>query len=182
MCAGTCHFLLLGTGFALVCLSGVILWVGWRGYLLESVTALGFYKFAKGRPSDCSYSVDFSELKKEAEGFDEYLEIFERGGWNYVCSVGALHWFCAPKSTMPIYTDSRNLSQKYERMRRLSIWCAALGVLVAVVFFALARRLPYSALLIVFGLGLGLALVMSVGAILNHRLIKRLDNQAKQFQ
>lgn len=149
-----------------------------NGYLLDSVTAWGFYKFERALPGELSYSVDFSDIKKEAENFPDYLEIFESAGWSYVCSLGTFHWFRAPKDTVPIYTDSKSLALKYEKMRRLSVWCVVSGTLVAIVFFSLSRVFPYPVVTLMFlgamGLGLGLALAMSVGVVLNHRLINRL--------
>jgi len=147
------------------------------GYLLVTVTPFGFYKFERALPQELSYSVDISEIKPDAEEFSEYLEIFEGGGWEYICSSGSIHWFRGPKGAAPIYTDSASLALKYEKMRKLSLWCVISGILVAAAFFALSRLFPYPVslmFLFAMGLGIGLALAMSIGVILNHRLIMRL--------
>jgi len=147
-----------------------------NGYMLEAVS-WGFYKFERSMPAELSYSVDLSQIKKDTEDFDEYLAIFEKAGWSYVCSVSTLHWFRAPKGTTPIYTESNSLALKYERMKKLSLWCVISGIMVAVMFFGLSRLFPYPVslmFLLAMGLGLGLALAMSVGVALNHRLIVRL--------
>ncbi|MCL2566159.1 MAG: DUF2812 domain-containing protein [Defluviitaleaceae bacterium] len=147
------------------------------GYLLTNVTTLGFYKFERALPQECSYSVDISDIKYDAEEFSEYLKIFEGGGWEYICSSGSIHWFRGSKGAVPIYTDNASLALKYEKMRKLSLWCVISGILVAIAFFALSRIFPYPVslmFLFAMGTGIGLALAMSVGVILNHRLIMRL--------
>lgn len=147
------------------------------GYILTNVTMLGFYKFERALPQECSYSVDISDIRSDADEFSEYLEVFENSGWQYICSSGSIHWFRGPKGAAPIYTNSASLFLKYEKMRRLSLWCVISGILMAAAFFALSRIFPYPVsmmFLFAMGIGVGLALAMSLGVILNHRLIMRI--------
>ena len=152
------------------------------GYTLCHVNNLGFYKFERAQPEDCCYSVDFSDLKSCSEGFNEYLTIFEGGGWQYACSYKTFHYFKAPKGTTPIYTDNAGLQLKHEKMRKISLWCTVIGGVVAVVCFALATtfftypasRVVFILLMLAAGAGFGLALAMGWGIILNHRRAVRM--------
>lgn len=151
-----------------------------EGYALVKVTNLGLYKFARTGPEALRYSVDFSDLKPKAEGFKEYIDIFESGGWQYVCSNDIFHWFRAPKGTTPIYTDSANLAQKHQRMRRICVWWTLSGALAAAVFFTLngvfpdlpnTARILFAAL---GGAGGGIGATMGFGILLNHSRILQL--------
>lgn len=43
----------------------------------------------------------------------DYVELFEAGGWNKVCSSERIHIFSARKGTAPIYTDNDTKYEKY---------------------------------------------------------------------
>ena len=154
-----------------------------HGYRLVSVV-FGLYKFERALPEECDFSVDISDIKADSEDFGEYLENFERSGWAYTCSCSALHYFRAPKGQQPIFSNSANLSRKYIKMRSLSIWCVIAGIFTTLGSFLFSRLFPYPISIMFYlliGLGIGLSLAMSVGAVLNHRLIirlKRLQNRA----
>ena len=90
-----------------------------EGYVLVSVSRLGFYKFEIMQPEDYDYAVDYTEdinRRQNNIAFDEYVEIFKSGGWSYVCGSVTFHWFKAPKGTLPIYTDDVSMMRKYEAM------------------------------------------------------------------
>jgi len=90
------------------------------GYILVSTNRFGFYKFEAMQAEECDYAVDYSGIERKADDFEEYVKIFESGGWNYVCSSVTFHWFKAPTHTTPIYTDNTGLIQKYEKMHEAS--------------------------------------------------------------
>ena len=154
------------------------------GYVLCSVSSLGFYKFERAQPEELSYSVDYVQIKKNSEEFNRYIEIFESGGWTYVCGCDKMHWFRAPRGTTPIYTDNADLAQKYVKMRNLSVWCTVGGGLMAAAAFALTSLLgPFPSwadllIRIAGGASGGVALAMSVGALLNHLRVLRLRGSA----
>lgn len=153
-----------------------------EGYSLCCVNRAGFYKFELSQPEEASYSVDYLHAKPGSEEYAGYIEIFESAGWEHVCSSGDyMHWFKAPKGTTPIYTDNDSLLTKYQKMRKISVWCVVGGGLASILFFALASLFFYPAPFtpfIVFmtagGAAGGFALAMSAGALLNHARISRL--------
>jgi len=156
-----------------------------EGYALVSVNKLGVYKFERAEPEEFGYSVDYSDVKPGKEGFAEYLEIFESGGWKYVCSCEIFHYFKAPKGTTPIYTDNANLAQKYERIRKHTIW-GTLGIaLAAIAAFALGNVIQVHAIIfmlnIIMHAGAGAALAMAAGVFLTHRRVLRLRRAQDNF-
>ena len=117
-----------------------------KGYTLEKINKLGFYRFRAATPEECTYSVDFSDIVVKNEGFQQYVEIFNAGGWEYVASMVNVHFFKAPKGTKPIYTDGISMAEKYETMQKMSMWwvvasgifvaiCAALYAILSLSFF-----------------------------------------------
>jgi len=151
-----------------------------NGYALVDMNDFGIYRFERAQPEECSYSVDYFEAKTGSEEHGEYIEIFESGGWKHVCSAcGFYHWFKASKGTTPIYTDNDDLSLKHVKMRRVVVKCILGGLLMAIVFFALAEIVPRPVAIVFSGIAggaTGLALTLAVGLILTHRRILRLKN------
>jgi hypothetical protein len=152
-----------------------------QGYVLVSIGRWGFYKLERAESQKLSYAIDYSDISPRCEGFGEYIELFESGGWEYVFSHDVIHWFKSPKGTTPIYTDNTNLAHKYEKMRRISVWSVVWYSLAAAVFFLAAIFLVtpafpvwFGLLMILGGAGFGIALAMSFGIILNHRRVVRL--------
>ena len=157
-----------------------------NGYHLIEVNGFGFYKFEQGEPVNCRYSFDFLDVKPGDEGFGQYKEIFESGGWEYICSQENLHWFrSADEGAMSIYTDNANLSLKHQKMFRLSIHTALGGALAAAIFYVLSQIITYPLFSGVFYLlmagGIGLALAMSAGVILNYWRIGQLNKTHSKF-
>ena len=156
-----------------------------EGYVLTTVNNLGFYKFERAEPEDCVYSVDYTDLTPCAEGFGEYIELFETGGWKHVFSCDGTHWFKAPRGTTPIYTDSASLSEKHAKMRRFSLHVVLGAAPVAAVCFIAAWFVPplwISNVLLVSGAavaGLGAAMLWAV--VLNHRRVLRLEKRQDQI-
>lgn len=155
-----------------------------NGYSLKSVNCFGFYKFEQDEPRDLSYSIDYHCIEKGEGNTEEYKEIFESSGWEYVCGDRTIHYFRAPKGTVAIYTDDSNLSDKYSALKKISMWAVVIGGIVAIVFFGIVFLFNenLSLWLVTFlgavgGAGLGIALVMSVGVLFNHLKAKRLRNR-----
>ena len=152
-----------------------------NGYSLQNVNVFGFYKFEQSEPKELSYSIDYHSIEKGKENLEEYIEIFENSGWEYVCGDCTIHYFRAPKGTVAIYTDQTNLSDKYNLMKKISVMFVGVGGAVAVLFLGLAlilnNSLPLGLFLFfaVVGLAsLGLSLAMGVGALLNYLKAKGL--------
>jgi len=149
-----------------------------RGYMLTSVF-FGVYRFERALPAECDFFIDLAEIKAVDEGFSEYIGRFEQAGWHYLCSNSTLHFFRAPKGSVPIFTDSPSLARKYVKVRSLSIWgiiaglFTALGALFMVQIFPPQLSVMFYLLM---GIGFGISLTTSVAALLNHRLIVRLNS------
>ena len=92
-----------------------------KGYRLVGFTKKGYYKFERAEPEKCCFSVDYAGKKLNADELNEYITIFESGGWTYACGYYDIHWFRAPKGTTPIYTDNESLVLKYKVMRRSAL-------------------------------------------------------------
>ena len=145
------------------------------GYRLSSVF-FGLYKFERALPEECDFSVDFTDIKASDADFGEYLASFAKAGWQYTCSCSSLHFFRAPKGNAPMFSNNADLSRKYVKMRNLSTWCVIAGIFTALGSFLFSRIFPYPIyhmFHLLMGLGIGLSLAMSVGVILNQRLIVR---------
>jgi hypothetical protein len=155
-----------------------------KGYALRGSNALGFYRFEAAPPEAVIYSIDFSEVRAGTEEFKTYLEVFEGSGWSYVFSSDKFHWFKAPKDTAPIYTDEASESFKYLRMFRFSRKYAAICLLLALAFFAISLILDeaipltefaFASLRGVVGAFIGVAIAMTIGALLNFRRAVKLQ-------
>ncbi|NIM94972.1 MAG: DUF2812 domain-containing protein [Anaerolineales bacterium] len=75
------------------------------------------YTFSSGEPHDDVYRLDYFNLKTEE--FEEYVQIFNDGGWEYVCSGSGWHYFRRPLESgvsLEIYTDAESKVQKYQRL------------------------------------------------------------------
>jgi len=149
-----------------------------HGYMLTNVF-FGLYRFERAIPVECDFFIDLAEVRAVDEGFPEYISRFEQAGWHYLCSNSTLHFFRAPKGSVPIFTDSPSLSRRYVKVRSLSIWCIIAGLFTTFgALFMLQIFPPTLGMLfyLLIGIGVGITLTMSVGAIFNHRLIIRLQN------
>ena len=152
-----------------------------HGYMLVSAF-FGLYKFERALPLECDFLMDISEVKVGDDGFYEYANRFEQGGWTYVCSTSALHFFRAPKNTKRMFTNSPGLGRKYAKMRNLCTWCVIAGAISALFGLFMAQLFPYpiaTMFYLLAGIGFGISLAMSVGVVINQRLFKRLKGLQK---
>ncbi|NTU25715.1 DUF2812 domain-containing protein [Bacillus tequilensis] len=86
-----------------------------KGWVLESFAFMG-YKLRKAEPLKLIYSIDYHDVGEES--FAEYIEIFEAGGWEHVCSSQGMHIFSADPGTSPIYSDQFTMREKYKRSEK----------------------------------------------------------------
>lgn len=80
-----------------------------KGWVLEGISRVFFYKLKKDTPQDIIYSVDYQK-----EATEEYFELFSQAGWRRVTSIGnEIHIFSAPADTKPIYSERDTELEKY---------------------------------------------------------------------
>ena len=89
-----------------------------EGYFPIKLNLLGIYKFEKHEPEEVVYAVDYSKLTPKSSDFNEYLEVFKGGGWEYVFGKDGVNFFKAPKGTTPLYTDKNDEAHMYIRMAK----------------------------------------------------------------
>jgi len=153
-----------------------------EGYAFIKVNTLGFYKFERAEPEVCSYSVDFTDINPKCEAFPQYKEMFEASGWEYRCSADTIHYFKAPKGTIPIYTDPASMAEKYERMRKFCVKIVVVCAIIAAIFvglFALAWRHNMPTvfpliLLTMAGAFIGTSFAMFQGMLINKGRVEKL--------
>lgn len=87
-----------------------------QGWFLDSFTFTG-YRVRRGEPQQLSYCVDYNHAA--IQDMDNYVEMFEAGGWTKVCSTERIHIFSAPKGTRRIYSDSDTVVEKYRSAVKL---------------------------------------------------------------
>lgn len=67
----------------------------------------GFYYFEKCEPEEVVYQLDFNDVKKSSR--EEYLQLYQDAGWEYVYEVNGWNCFRKPVSleeeTPAIFTD-----------------------------------------------------------------------------
>ncbi|MBZ9687255.1 DUF2812 domain-containing protein [Clostridium estertheticum] len=112
-----------------------------EGWILEKMS-LFRYKLAKSQPKEIVYSMDY---KKLGQNTDEYFELFQRSGWEHMCSYGDFHFFTAPPETIPIYTEKENYLSKYESSKQsykqTAIISVVLLIIVNMIEFVLGSRI-----------------------------------------
>lgn len=86
-----------------------------KGWILSKMSLFN-YKLVEGEPKELIYSMDF---KKIDDNDKEYFELFEKSGWNHMCSYDAFHFFSAAPGTVPIYTDKENYLSKYSETKKI---------------------------------------------------------------
>ena len=140
-----------------------------QGYAFVKVSKWGFYKFQTSQPEECAYAIDFSDISAKDEGFQQYIEIFTIGGWEYITSLENIHYFKAPVGTTPIYTDGSSMADKYDVMRKMCIWWVVGSGTFAVICAALYIIFSSWLLWPLGGAAIGLCITMYQGMLLNKR-------------
>ncbi|MGV8982993.1 DUF2812 domain-containing protein [Clostridium sp.] len=112
-----------------------------EGWILKEMS-LSRYKLVKDQPKEIVYSVDYKELSKSD---NEYFELFQRSGWEHMCSYGPYHFFSASPKTVPIYTDKENYLSKYESSKhwykKAAIISLAMIVVIILIEFLLRSKI-----------------------------------------
>jgi hypothetical protein len=151
-----------------------------KGWAFEGVT-LAWFRFVQAEPELADFAFDFNPIKAGCDGFGEYLEIFEAGGWQHVWSESWMHLFKAAPGTTPIYTDNTALRERYAQlerfMRKSTLWCAVIAALLWVAGFHWWNPESMCWDVGVFALAGGCsawALVSALGWALNHDRVSRL--------
>jgi len=151
-----------------------------KGYKLVSVNSFGFYKFERSQPEEVSFAVDYIDKYLKNEELAEYIQIFESGGWNHVCSLGGLHYFKAERDTVSIYTDDITKLHKLEILYKSSVQSTLIGIVITVVCFVFPIILPlypnfYQQILITTfrGGGVGFSITMGASIITTSRRIAK---------
>lgn len=87
-----------------------------KGWIVKRFKRMG-YELEKGVAEDTIFSLDIRPLAENE--LEEYIEMFELSGWEYVCSsyYGA-HLFKAKPGTKPIYTDKETKQEKIKILRQ----------------------------------------------------------------
>lgn len=119
----------------------------------------------KGKPEDLVYTIDY-HLLEEGER-QEYVEMFELGGWEYVCSQYNMHIFKAPAGTKPIYSDNETKKEKYIRM---SMWWGNTSLILFILFIVslLFRWQVTGIAKRVADVGYGITLILFVPSIITY--------------
>ncbi|MCL2527378.1 MAG: DUF2812 domain-containing protein [Defluviitaleaceae bacterium] len=145
-----------------------------QGYTLIKASRWGYYKFRAAKSEECAYSLDIADITHNAEEFNEYKEIFNAGGWEYVTGLDEYHFFKAPKGTMPIYSDTASMVYKYEKMWKSCLWLIVpFGMLTiaSVVLYVIFKQFY---MLGIVGGALGGCLSMSHALLINRKRVARL--------
>jgi len=132
-----------------------------KGWHLEAFAFLG-YRLRKGEPRALDYVVDYHRVAPDE--MDDYVGLFEAGGWTKVCSTADIHIFSAKPGTKPIYSDKETNLEKYRRSVR-NLQPFLLVPLATILLFVIryfvdkydASRLLGQSLLIIGALGIVLS-------------------------
>jgi hypothetical protein len=112
-----------------------------EGWILEKIS-LFRYRLVKSQPKELVYSMDYKKLGKNIE---EYFELFQKSGWEHMCSYGDFHFFSAPPETISIYTEKENYLSKYESSKqsykKTAIISLVLLIIVNMIEFVLGSRI-----------------------------------------
>ncbi|EJS62801.1 DUF2812 domain-containing protein [Bacillus cereus] len=86
-----------------------------KGWIVKRFKRMG-YELEKGVAEDVIFSLDIRELGENE--LEEYIEMFELAGWEYICSSHNMHLFKAKPGTKPIYTDKETKQEKINNLRK----------------------------------------------------------------
>ncbi|MBE9913963.1 DUF2812 domain-containing protein [Paenibacillus donghaensis] len=91
-----------------------------------------------------SYCLDYQPGLSRSDGMQEYLDLYQDAGWEYVTSYkGIWHYFrreWQPDTVQRLYTDRESLAGQYKKIQRVLGWLFILNV---VIFFAMMMNLLF---------------------------------------
>ncbi|BES63814.1 hypothetical protein SANA_02530 [Gottschalkiaceae bacterium SANA] len=128
-----------------------------QGWLLDGMSTLR-YRLRKGEPQALHFSMDYRKLKAEEEA--EYFAVFAQAGWDHVCSLQGIHFFCANRDAVAIHTDRVTEMEKYSDYLKSSSRTMVISAVCFVLFFMLGEIKALSFL----GRGENWAIVIALAA------------------
>lgn len=87
------------------------------GWHLKSMQLPCRYTFASGDPGSYAYRLDY--MPSDKAKWDEYRQIFEDAGWQYIGEMSNWRYWrklIHPGETVEIFTDSSSKIKKYRRL------------------------------------------------------------------
>ncbi len=88
-----------------------------NGYHLKRPGFFGSFEFDLGEPTDYIYRLDFNASSNK--DLDNYLQLFEDAGWDYLGNLGGWQYFrikAISGGRPEIYSDNELKIQKYQRL------------------------------------------------------------------
>ncbi|MFE4430665.1 DUF2812 domain-containing protein [Peribacillus butanolivorans] len=131
-----------------------------KGWIVKRFKKMG-YELEKGVAEDVIFSLDVRELAENE--LEEYIEMFELAGWEYICSSYNMHLFKARPDTKPIYTDKETKQEKIKKLRKPVILTVAISMamlIVSYIVFSVSSGLLSSIFSILFLLSLVITIPM----------------------
>lgn len=140
------------------------------GWKLIGMTPPCFFYFARCRPEEVVYQLDF---RNRRDGYGSaYLQMFRDCGWEYVDSCMSFHYFRKPVSQMEgmeeIFSDNASRIDFMGRIwkwRMMPIFVILFGCILPQIYQGITKRIPMDAFFWIFVmmLLLYLRLILHVG-------------------
>jgi hypothetical protein len=109
-----------------------------QGLHLESVGALGRYRFRRGPPGAVTYRIDVAMNGKHPDV--DYLQLMTDAGWRMAAEHGNLYYWRTTDAQAPeIFTDAASRAAKYDRLARIY----GLMLALSLAFFARSAVILY---------------------------------------
>jgi hypothetical protein len=105
-----------------------------KGYHVESINALGFYRFVQGPPKEYTYS-----FNSETDLSDDFLEFYKESGWTPIIVQERLQIFRAPSGTIPIFTESESKAEVINKHRKTYSKATLITFSILAAFTALSK-------------------------------------------
>ncbi len=91
-----------------------------RGFILEKYSVLGIYTFAKGKPIDLNYKIDYRIFNNKNK-YEEYIALFEDAGWIHIYGTqysGAQYFLPGSNNidSPEIFSDVESKAYRYKRL------------------------------------------------------------------
>lgn len=88
-----------------------------EGLILKGVN-LGSYYFEETNPQKLVYQMDFKGFDQKISE-DEYIQLYEDAGWNFVARLGSWYYFCQEANEgidLSIFNDNASKAAVYKRI------------------------------------------------------------------
>lgn len=87
-----------------------------KGYRFDSANFFK-YNFREEEPEICQYAADFKGFNAMPE--DEYIQLFEDAGWQFVTRFGAWYYFKSYDLNAVMYNDVESIKEKYKKILKI---------------------------------------------------------------